>query len=102
MQGLQTGPGPDRLPRLDITVRLRLAAVLDLMDTQVLAHLELQGDDLWQEWLPLNVEGKLAPTQILARAVLDTTCYGAIRSPSARVVSDPEHELDVFPEPQSR
>ncbi|WP_345462121.1 RES family NAD+ phosphorylase [Deinococcus carri] len=120
-QGLQIGPGPNPLPRLDITVKLRPGAVLDLMDAQVLAHLELQGEDLSQEWLPLNVEGKLATTQILARAVLDTARYDAIRSPSARypggrnyavfpqrvapenrAVYDPERELDVFPEPQSR
>lgn len=69
----------------------------------------------------LNVEGKPAPTQILARAVLDTARYDTIRYPSARspggrndavfpqrvapenrAVYDPEHELDVFPEPRSR
>lgn len=41
--GIVIGPGPDQRPRLDITVKLRLGAVLDLTDASVEAHLELQG-----------------------------------------------------------
>ncbi|WP_102124860.1 RES family NAD+ phosphorylase [Deinococcus planocerae] len=113
--GVVIGPGPDQRPRLDITVNLRLRAVLDLTDPGVQAHLDVGAGDLVQEWLPLNLDGHLALTQLLGRAVLDSARYDAIRYPSARypggrnyavfpqrvapadrAVYDPEGELAVF------
>lgn len=116
--GVLVQPGPDQRPRLDITVKLRLGAVLDLLDPAVVAHLHLTDEDLFQEWLPLNLDGELARTQVLARAVLDSARYGALLYPSARypggrnyavfpdrvppqdrAVHDPEDELAVFRRP---
>ncbi len=116
--GLQIQPGPDQRPRLDITVKLRLGGVLDLTDPAVLNVLSLHPADLLQEWLPLNLDGQLALTQVLARAALDSARYDAIRYPSARypggrnyavfpdrvapqdrAVHDPDDELSVFPGP---
>lgn len=113
--GIVIQPGPDQRPRLDITVKLRLRAVLDLTDPGVEAHLDVQAGDLFQAWLPLNVNGQLALTQLLGRAVLDSARYDAILYPSARypggrnyavfpqrvapadrAVHDPEGELAVF------
>ncbi|GGN42564.1 RES family NAD+ phosphorylase [Deinococcus daejeonensis] len=116
--GLQIQPGPDQRPRLDITVKLRLGSVLDLTDPAVLTVLSLHPSDLLQAWLPLNVEGQLALTQVLARAALDSARFDAIRYPSARypggrnyavfpdrvapqdrAVHDPDGELSVFSGP---
>ncbi|WP_216328931.1 RES family NAD+ phosphorylase [Deinococcus aestuarii] len=113
--GVVIGPGPDRRPRLDIAVHLRLRSVLDLTDPGVQTHLDVGAGDLFQEWLPLNLDGRLALTQLLGRAVLDSARYDAIRYPSARypggrnyavfpqrvvpgdrAVHDPEGELEVF------
>lgn len=89
--------------------------MLDLLDPVVSALLYLTGEDLFQEWLPLNLDGQLARTQVLARAVLDCARYDALLYPSARypggrnyavfpdrvapedrAVYDPENELAVF------
>lgn len=117
--GVVIGPGPDQRPRLDITVKLRLGAVLDLTDPAVEAHLDVQAGDPFQPWLPMNVNGHLALTQLLGRAVLDSVRYDAIRYPSARypggrnsavfpqrvapadrAVHDPDRELEVFWRPR--
>ncbi|GBF04651.1 RES domain-containing protein [Deinococcus aerius] len=116
--GVVIQPGTDQRPRLDITVKLRLGAVLDLTDLGVQTHLDVQPGDLFQEWLPLNLDGHLALTQLLARAVLDSARYDAILYPSARypggrnyavfpqrvaptdrAVHDPDGELGVFRRP---
>lgn len=113
--GVLIQPGADKRPRLDITVKLRLGAVLDLLDPSVLAELQLTKEDLFQEWLPLNLDGQLARTQVLARAVLDSARYDALLYPSARypggrnyavltdrvppqdrAVHDPDDELAIF------
>lgn len=113
--GIVIQPGSDQRPRLDITVKLRLNAVLDLTNPLVASHLDLQEGDLYQPWLTLNLDGTLALTQQLARMVLDSARYDAILYPSARypggrnyavlpqrvapedrVIHDPDNELDVF------
>lgn len=115
VKGLVIQPGKDQRPRLDITVQLTLQTVLDLTDPAVLDHLGLLPADLLREWLPLNLRGQLAVTQLVAGAALDSGRYEALLYPSARfpggknyavfpdrvpparrVIHDPTGELQVF------
>ena len=113
--GVRIQPGPQSLPRIDVCVHLTLLTVLDLTDPAVLQTLDVPPVDLMTEWFPLNREGQLAPTQVLAYEALQTRRFEALIYPSARypggrnyavypdlvppehrVIHDPENELSVF------
>ncbi|EYB66811.1 hypothetical protein DEIPH_ctg069orf0012 [Deinococcus phoenicis] len=116
--GVLIQPGQADLPRLDVCVHLRLKALLDLTDPQVLQALHLSPADLLREWFPLNRQGQLAPTQQLAFEARQTGRFDAVLYPSARfpggrnyavypgrvapadrALHDPAGEVQVFGQP---
>lgn len=116
--GVLIQPGHADLPRLDVCVHLRLGALLDLTDPQVLQELGLSAADLMREWFPLNRQGQLATTQRLAFEARQTGRFDALLYPSARfpggrnyavypehvppehrALHDPEGEVQVFQRP---
>jgi len=82
--GMLIQPGTDQRPRLDIAVELHVGTLLDLTDPAVLRRLGLSPGDLLGAWFPLNAQGQIAPTQRLARAVLDSGRFEGLLYPSAR------------------